>query len=411
MPSGNGHPANLLYLPHWDYRPELKGLSGIYLNTIIRNLAFGILGIFIPIYIYQTTHSITNVFLFYLIHRAATLITVYPTARLVHKIGPDFAMLISSFLAGIYLTLLSLIPDIPILFGITAVFGGINLSLHWLPYHTAFADVSSENELSKDITNVSNLSRLIRTLAPTIGGIVAAKMGFPTLLLMCVLLLVVSSLPVFFDEYNKREQIKPLKKLIKDFTKSKGKTLFYNFFFQGFRVAIDGAIWPIILFSVIPDLKKIGGLTTFTLFVSFLTVRWVGNRLKHFNIKPLIGGNVARSFIWLIRAITNHPLIIALTDPFYQFATAFVNTPRNILVYQLGKRQKLNFFTQRELAISLGRVASLTLIFFILKAGFPWKLVPLLPIVSITLGNYYLYRYSKTPKSLLEKFRIKLTRL
>ncbi len=411
MTNGNEHPANFLILPHWKYSPKLKGLSGIYLNTAIRNLAFGILGIFIPIYIYQTTHSITNVFLFYLIHRSATLITIYPTAKLIHRIGPDIAMLISSFLAGIYFTLLSLIPDAPSLFTITAIFGGINLSLHWLPYHTAFADVTKESNLSKDLTNVSNISRLVKTLAPTAGGFIAAKLGFPTLLLMCVLLLVVSSLPVFFDEYDKKEKIKPLKDLLSDFFKTKDKMLFYNFFFQGFRVAIDLTIWPLILFSVLPNLEKIGMITTITLLVSFLTVRWVGNRFKHFKIEPLIAGNIARSFFWLIRAISNHPLIIALTDPFYQFATIFVNVPRNILVYQFGKRRKLNFFTQREIAISLGRVVSLSLVLLTLKLGFPWKLIPLLPIASITLGNFYLYQFSRTQKNLLEKFRIKLTQL
>jgi hypothetical protein len=411
MPNGNGHPANLLYLPHWDYRPELKGLSGIYLNTAIRNLAFGILGIFIPIYIYQVTHSITDVFLFYLIHRIATLVSVYPTAKLIHKVGPDISMLMSSFLAAIYLTLLSMLANAPELIWLTAVFGGIKLGLHWLPYHTAFADVVKEESLPNDLTNVSNLTRLIKTLAPLVGGIVAVQLGFPTLLLMGVLLLVISSLPVFLDEYNKKEKVLPLKKLLKNQFTLENESLNLSFFFQGFRLAIDGAIWPLILYSVIPSFEKIGGITTITLFISFVTMHWLGNKLKHFKIQPLVSGNVARSFIWLVRAITSHPLIIALTDPFYQFASLFVNIPRSILIYQLGKRKKLNFFTQRELAISLGRVASLGLVYVILKVGFPWKLIPLLPIASITLGNFYLYQFSKTQKSLLKKFRIKLSRL
>lgn len=411
MPSGNGHPANLLYLPHWDYHPKLKGLSGIYLNTAFRNLAFGLLGIFIPIYIYQTTHSVTDVFLFYFIHRLVTLVTVYPTAKLIHRVGPDITMLLSSFLTAIYFTFLSLLQNIPGLIWLAPVFGGLKLNLHWLPYHTAFAEVTKEKDLSEAISNVSNIARLIKTLAPFVGGVVAVQLGFPSLLLMCVLLLVVSSLPVFLDEYNKKEKVQPLKKLLQGFYKTKNKMLFFNFFFQGFRIAIDGAIWPLIIYAVIPDLEKIGGITTITLFVSFITVRWIGNKLKHFKIQPAVGGNVARSFIWLIRAITNHPLIIALTDPFYQFATIFVKIPRKILVYQIGKRQKLNFFTQRGLALSLGRVISLGLVFLLLKTGFPWKLIPLLPTASITLGNFYLYQFSKAQKSLLEKFRIKLTRL
>ncbi len=411
MPSINGYPANLSYLPHWDYIPELKGLSGIYLNTAVRDFAFGVLGILIPIYVYQVTHSLNSTILFFLIYRISTLVSLYPSTKLIEKIGPDFSMLVSSFLAAFYLTFLSLLNDFPHFFWISAIFGGLQLSLHWLPYHTAFSNVTKDKNLCKNITNASNLSRLARTLAPLLGGIIAAKLGFSTLLLASVLLLIVSSLPVFFDEYDKKENIWPIKKLVKKQFEPKNRPLNLAFFFQGFRTAIDGAVWPLIIYFAIPDFKKIGGITTITLLVSVINLRWIGKNFDNFKIEPFISGNVARSFIWLIRAIATHPLIIAITDPIYQFASLFVDVPRTILVYQFGKRRKLNFFTQREAALSIGRITSLSIVFLILKAGFPWKLVPLLPIAGMTLDNFYTYKFTKRQKSLLEKFRIKLTRL
>ncbi len=411
MPNGNGHPANLSYLPHWNYLPKLKGLSGIYLNTAIRDFAFGVLGILIPIYIYQTTHSLSSAILFYLIHRIATLIAAYPTAKIISKFGPDFSMFISSFIAAIYLTFLSMLPDTPNLIWITALLGGIQLTLHWLPYHTAFSSVTKEKNLIKNITNASTLSQLVRTLAPLAGGFFAARFGFPSLLLASVLLLTVSTLPIFLDEYNHKNDLMPFKNLISGIFKSKKRNLNCVFFFRGFRIAIDGAIWPLVLYSVITNFTQIGGLTTLSLLIAFIGNQWISRKLKHFKYKPFAAGNLVKSTLWLLRAAASQPLIVALTDPIYQLATLFVNIPRTILVYQLGKRQKLNFFTQREFVLSAGRVAALLLVFLFIKAGLPWKLIPLLPIGGITMDNYFMYQYSKRQKGLLEQFRIKLTRL
>lgn len=411
MPNINGYPTNLELLPTWDYQPELKGLSGIFLNRAIRNFAFGVLGILVPIYIYQVTHSINTTVLFFIIYRIITLITLYPSVKIIAKIGPDFSMFLSSIFVAFYLTCLSLLTDIPQLLWPAAILGGVQLNFQWLPYHTAFSNVSKEKNLSKDIANASNLSQLAGAMAPFLGGIIAAQFGFPSLLLTSVLLLSVSSLPLFFDEYNKKEKVWPLKKLIKNQLKPKNRNLGLIYFFQGFRTAIDVTIWPLILYFVISDFKAIGAITTITLLASFITVRWIGKKFKHFKIQTFVSGNVARSFIWLIRVIASHPIIVGLTDPVYQLATIFVNIPRTILTYQFGKRQKLNFFTQREAALSLGRIASLGIVFLILKIGFPWNLVPILPIIGMTLGNYFVYKFSKQQRTLLERFKIKLTRL
>lgn len=411
MPRTNGYPANLTEFQYLGYQPKLKGLSGIYLNTAIRDLAFGVLGILIPIYIYQTTHSLITTVLFYLIYRLTTLITLYPSTKLIEKIGPDLSMLLSSFLAAFYLTFLSMISDFPQFIWISPIVGGLQLSLHWLPYHTAFSNVAWEHNLSKNITNASGLSQIARAFAPFVGGIIAVQFGFPSLLLASVLLLIVSSLPVFFDEYNTKEKVLPLKKLFKEQLKP-GKKLFnLSLFFQGFRTAIDSVIWPLIIYFAIPNFRTIGGITTITLLTSILTLRWIGKNLKHFKIYSFVNGNIARSFVWFIRAITNFPLIIALTDPIYQFATLFVDIPRTILIYQYGKREKLNFFAQREAALTIGQISSLALVIFILKAGLSWKLLPLIPIAAMVLDNFCTYKYSKRQKSLLEKFRIKITRL
>jgi len=408
MPNGSGHPASFLILPHWRYQPKLKGLSGIYLNTAIRNLAFAFLGVFIPIYIYQLTHQISAVFLFYLLRNLTLLITIFPIARLIGLIGPDWSMLISNFAAACFFLLLSLASKFPWSLWLAPIFAALIINLYWLPYHSAFSSVSHSAKLSKEVANLNNITRLVSVFAPLVGGILATELGFNSLLWLGIALLLVSSLPIFLDEYNRKEKIIPLEKLEKEILLPKNRYLFFSFFFQGFRMLIDTAAWPIILYLAMPNLEEIGGLTTFTLIISLMITNYLGRKLKRFRITPFFWGNLSRTVLWTIRAVTQIPFLVALTDPIYQTAAIFVDLPRSLLIYQMGKEKPLSFFVEREMALHLGRLAATIIIFSLLSLNLSWQIVPLLAVWTITLGTISITKFIQSQK---KPFRIKLTRL
>ncbi len=406
----NGHPAGQLYLPHWRYRPKLKGLSGIYINTAIRNLANSLIGIFIPIYIYKITGNFALVFLFYAIFRLATIVTTIPAAKIINKIGPDLSMFISSITRSIYFILLILAKTSSLSLWLAPVFGGIT-ALYWLSYHSAFSSQSKKKRLSRQVANLSNITRLATIFAPLLGGFIADQLGFQVLFPAGVLLLVASSLPIFLDEYNKKERVLPLPKLEKEIFSQKNKNLFFAYFFQGIHGNVTGIAWPLILYLFLPNLEKIGGLTTFTLIISLITVNWFSRRINQFKILPFSLGNIARSLLWLLRGITVNPLLIIFSDPVFQVSSVFVNLPHNILLYQLGKKNSLSFFVQRELALHMGTFVSSLLTFFILFHGFSWPIVTLLAVWGINLSTIFMTKYSQTTKPPFEKFKIKLARL
>jgi len=411
MPNGN-HPALNLQLPHWRYDAKLKGLSGIYINTAIRNLAFGLISIFIPIYIYKLTGSLADVFLFFLIRSIVHLITLIPIAKLISKIGPDNSMFISNITASLFLITLTAGEKFPFLLWLAPAFTAITMNLYWPPYLCAFSKVSKSKKLSRQIAKVSNISRTVGVFAPLIGGVVATNFGFQPLLLVGVSLLIVSSLPIFLDEYDKKEKISHFEKIEKDFFKSEKRPLFASFFWQGFRIMIDVAAWPIILYTYLPNLEKIGGLTTLTLLVSLFTVNWLSKKINHFRITPFVAGNISRGFIWLVRGISANPILIAFSDPVYQVSSIFVNFPRDILLFRLGKTNPLTFFIERELCLHLGRLFSTSLIFILLTLSVPWQTITFLAILGTAITTILTNKYAKARKRMiLANFRPQFTRL
>ena len=407
----NGHPAATFHLPHWRYPAKLKGLSGIYINTAIRGMAFGLIGIFIPIYIYKLTGSLAHVFLFYLIRNLVMMFTVVPSAKLISKIGPDNSMFISNITASLFLICLTVGNNVPLILWLAPIFTAITINLYWLSYNSAFSSVSKNKKLSKEIANVSNISRIVSVFAPLIGGFIATEMGFQPLLLVGVLLLIISTLPIFLDEYNKREKICSFEKVEKDLLKSKERPLFLSFFFQGFSITIDVIVWPIILYTFLPNLEKIGGLTTLTLLITLFVVNWLSRRINRFHLTSFVSGNIGRSFVWLVRGISFNPFLIAATDPIYQASSIFVDLPRSIMLFRLGKRSPLSFFTKRELCLHAGRITATLLIFILLIIGLPWKIVIFLVIGGLAITTFFINQYHKTRKYPPIDFRPKFTRL
>lgn len=156
MANENGHPVNNLFLPHWSLTAKLKGLSGIYLNVAMRNFAFGLISIFIPIYLYKITNSLVNVFLFYSIWRLIQIATTIPIAKLISRIGPDLSMLLSNLTRSIYLVLITYARTSPTCLWIAPLFGALTVPLYFLPYHTAFASESKSGRLSKQLAKISD---------------------------------------------------------------------------------------------------------------------------------------------------------------------------------------------------------------------------------------------------------------
>lgn len=411
MPDAQSHPASFLNLPHWRYRPQLKGLSGIYLSIIIRRLAFGILGLFIPIYVYQLTGDLKLVLLYYLIRAFAFIFSTIPSAKLIGKIGPDANMLLSTISSAIYFGLLILAQKLPAALWLAPFFSALKTNLYWLPYHTAFSTVGKKENLSDDLRKASSIARLVKAFAPLAGGFIATQFGFTPLFLISIFLLIVSALPIFLDGYNRHEPLYKFSKLKKTVLEKENKPLFLSFIFQGTRTALDGIIWPLILFLAIPSLTKIGAITTITLLASLLVINLVAKRINKFKWSIFGLGSLGRNLVWAIRGIVPLPLIIAITDPIYQLSSIFVTLPRNLLIYRKGRQGKLNFFTQREICVHLGRFLGLAIILLGFLAGLSWPIAALVAVWTITLGSLFTYQYSKQSQGVLAKFKAKFGRI
>lgn len=374
---------------------KFDGLSGVYSTSVLQEVANGLIKLFVPIYIYTLSQNLMPIFIFQLIFRFSLMAATYPTTKLIKIFGPDKIMFVSNFFQIGYFSLLILAKLNPSLVYLSALLSGIAISFFWIPYHLSFSSLGDKEKFPKQIAKMQTLTKIASVTTPLIGGLIAERIGFNFLLFLGSFILVLSSGPMMLDNYNQKTDILPFFQILKKIFYSAEKKLYIAYFFDGFRISIDNNFWPIVLFSIIPNLDKIGGLKTISLLLFLIITNLLGHSLSRFHLSSFIGGNTARSFLWTIRGLNFSPLITIITEPAYKIASIFYKLPQKTLTYELGKKRLANFFTAREWSIGSGIITADILALSIILSKLPDLSISAIAILGITLSSVFMSAYIK----------------
>lgn len=376
---------HLVHLPHWSFYHRLPGIMGLYFNASIRLLAVGLVGIFIPLFVYQTTKSLSFVILFFLLWRLFQLLATLPLAWIITKTGPDWAVAIASTIQVIFLATLNLTQTNPTLLLAAAFLGAVFVPLYWIPYHTTFARKSDNGRVGEQVANISIVQKIAGALSPIIGGIIATQMGFNTLYLVSAILLTISVFPIFFDQYSRFDPWPGKQKIFLLITSQGFKPYSLAFLGLGLEAVAYGIFWPLYLMEKTNSLEIVGFISTASLLFSIIVYHWVGKKTKDSTGKLIESGTTTNILNWLLRGLVSSPLLLTLIDLAYQLTATLIWIPAGALVYQRGKRNSFVFFTARELVVQTGFVLGLAFSWLSFKLSLGWLPILLLGAVGIYL--------------------------
>jgi len=389
MANGNDY-HRFHYLPHWNYPRRLPGLTGLYLNTLLRVLAMGLIGIFIPVFVFKIGGGWEALFIFYFIKEFFLISTTIPTAILIKKWGPDLLTGIAAFTQLLALIFLIKSQASSSYLYWAAMFLGIAIPLHWIPYHLAFSQESTRKIISRQLVTNALFSKLAAAIAPLTGGVIITLFGFSTLYLTAGIILALSILPIFADQYNQRGESFSLAKTKKTFREKKLYPLWRGFIGVGIETTIYGIFWPIFLYNCFGNLEKMGLLSTISLLSSVAVLSYLGKNGQKKARKFFRFGIITSAPNWLIRTLISSFLPLVMVDILYQLTTMFIWIPVGSLVYHWGRIKEKSFFVIRELAIHLGVLITLGMALLIYYLQLNWRAIFLLSILGlIIVSNFY----------------------
>jgi MFS family permease len=262
---------------HHYHAARLGGLAKINAVHSLRSIAEGVSSIFIPLFLLSQHYSLTSVLGYLCLFSFFWLITQPAGAWIVKKAGIRNTMALSIVSNIIQYILLFSLATYNVPLYLIAFFGGLSVTLYWLPFRMAFIQLLAHHDKGKNVGISNALLILAGGVTPAIGGIVATLFGTSALYGAAIAMFVLALVPLFMLRNFKVPEAKPVK--IKEILPD----LIAN---GAFNVddAVEYNIWPLFIFLFIPSYAGVGTLASVTLLSAIAISLYAGAHEKRKSI-------------------------------------------------------------------------------------------------------------------------------
>ncbi len=349
-----------------------REINELYLSAAIRKFGLGMITLFEPIYFYLYFNSIRKTLIYLIIQYTLYFFLAPLGGKIFSKIGLKHSILISMpilclYYLGLYNISLGLVMVVAI--------GLLNILFKlffWPAFHTDFAKFSKREIRGRQTSHLTLITTVVQIMGPLLGGLIIVQFGYPVLFIIIMILLIVSTFPLFMSpeiyetySFTYKEAISRL------FTKGRLKRTL-AFAAQGAESKVAIWIWPLFLFLLFADFAKIGYLTSGVLLISALLTIFLGKQLDK-GKKGLILkiGSILNSSGWLFKIFVSSIPQVFAADAYSRFAQRSLNIPFLTIFYdKAAKRGSYldEYIIFREMSHSLGAVIMFVLIYFIYGA-------------------------------------------
>ena len=186
----------LLLKRHFWRHASFDELSQIYISTFFRTMAFSLVGVFIPIFLYGLEYSLAEIFSFYIAYFVARTLFHLPAGYVVARFGPKHTLIISFVLQLVSSISFLTLPEQQWPLGAVAAIWATANTLFFTAYHVDFSKVKHSDHSGKEMGFANIVQRVGGALGPIVGGIVATVFGPQYIFLAMTLLLLVGLIPL-----------------------------------------------------------------------------------------------------------------------------------------------------------------------------------------------------------------------
>lgn len=366
----------------------------LYLTHTMRQMATALIGIFLPIYIYEISpnflmfsknteiNGVAWVLLYFCMRSFGALVFTYVLgSSLFSRIHLQRSIIISFVVLIAEMTVLLFADKNLYLVILAGLLAGLKVTTYWIPYHGFFVKKMKgvEGHFGKKTGLRFSLVRVVTGIAPFIGGLIISAFGFNMLFIVSIMLLVVASVPIL-NSVSEGTHIKhdPIKVTHAYLFKKKYAKNTIAFFGDGADALVYAVFWPILLFVVLENFVTLGSLNSASLLISSLSMLLVGKLLDKYGSKVVHGvGVFINSALYIPRIFVSKALVFYGIDVVDRFNSAFYSVPNMSLAYEKAARAEnaSDFIIYRELAIHTSIVVVSCLLMLILPTVGLWRWV------------------------------------
>jgi len=351
------------HFPHLHYAIN-RELTELYASIALRRFTLGLIGIFIPIYIFlYFSQDISKTLLYFGSISLLYGILAPLSGKIITKIGIKHSMLVSlPFLFLYYLGLWQIEHMGPFLF-VLVIAAVVHNIFYWPAFHIDFARFSEKKDRSKQLSYRYTALALAGAASPFAGGIILSQFGYSILFTIVLTMLLASVFPLFLSKEVHERYTDSFQKTYRELFQKKYRNKIIGFFGEGAEVIIHIVIWPIFLFTLAINYSSIGLISSVALLGGVFFALYLGRLIDKLGHARLLSvGAWLNAFTWPIKMFVATPIDAFLVNTLHQMTRLTAHMPFSTLFYDWSARDDVNrdrFVILREVTINISRAVVL----------------------------------------------------
>lgn len=348
-----------------------QGFVALYSARSIMFIASGLLGLFVPVFIYQILgNSFEGMILFYGLASLLYILFLAFGVRFADKIGFSVSLKISPYLLITFFSIFYFVTEAnaKILLPISLIVLSTWRVMYWTPYKTDLAKFTSKRNRGRQVSVFYLTQTMLAVLLPIIAGLVIEEFGYDALFLIAIILYIASSFPYrWLPKIPERYSWGYFETWNRFFRLCKNRTVI-SYMAIGAESFIGLYVWPIFLFLLMKgDFVKVGLVSTVVVFVSMI-LQFISGKVidKKFSRGKLLKmGTVLYSIGWILKIFIATTFQVFIVGAYHSIAQIFTRTPFDAMTYDISSKEGTfidEFTVIMEMAISAGRVIAATLV-------------------------------------------------
>lgn len=337
-------------------------------------MAIGLLGLFLPIFLYELfNYNFQYMVLYFGIGYFLYALFVPIGAKFLNYFGFRRGLRVSIFLGAFFYVVFYFVnqENMIYLIPLSIFIGLIYKMFYWVPFHIDFSKFSDKKNLGKEISFLEAVKDFIGVFIPIISGFLIVKFGFDILFIIAIIIYLISGIPyLMIPRTNEKFTWGYFYTWKKYFSKEIIKDNL-AFAFNGGEEAVGLVVWPIFIFEILQgDYLKVGFIATLivgvTVILQLLIGKYLNNKKREEYILKL--GSVFYAIGWIFKIFILSAFHIFIVDVYHNIMSIFTKTPFDTLTYEIAADQGHyidEFTVLKEMAINFGRAIMLGLIIIV----------------------------------------------
>lgn len=364
----------------------------LYQFSLVFSFASSLITIFEPIFFYQQAFSLSTIALYYAVHYLLYVFVLPLGAKFAARYGMERSLAVSLPLFILYFLALAGVAEQRWLFWVALGLLTLHKMFYWPAYNALLARSGDGHNRGTELSWLTGLRFGMGMLAPLVGGVIAARIGFPVLFLVAAGTVLLSAWPLL----RTRERYRPV-----TLSYAAPWRIIWSRQHRGMVLAmcgmgenfVDLVYWPIFMFIMLGGVDRVGAISAVTVGVMSLVGFVIGEAADRLSRRTVLRLHVPFMVVgYLFRPLALSPLGVLLTDLLNRMAYIGVNLPMSYRLYEQGKRVgQLRYTTAYEIVLAMTKTIVAFFFVWLFAVSLPYTGFVIAFILSALWALMYLF--------------------